>query len=209
MSPLAVIVAATLAGVPVPVASNALTVPPVMIDVATASDVSPMVVSIAMEEMQALFRSAGVRFIWRLGVHPAGALRVVFSAETGPAREHTMPLGWLNFENGQPMREIHLSYANAERFMEDSREVVGIVSQKTLAEKYRLLGRALGRALAHELGHYLLATTNHTPKGLLKGRRTAQEFFSVDRTPFAMDLAEKRQVAASVLKEVDLVRRQN
>ncbi len=209
MSPLAVIVSAALAGVPAPATPNALSVPPVMIDVVTAPDVSPAVVSIAIEEMQALFRSAGVRFIWRQGMHPAGALRVVFSAETGPAREHTMPLGWLNFENGQPTREIHLSYVNAERFMEDSREVVGIVSQKTLAEKHRLLGRALGRALAHELGHYLLATTNHTPKGLLKGSRTAQEFFSVDRTAFAMNLAEKRQVAASVLKEFDLVRRQN
>jgi len=209
MSPLVIVAAAALAGAPVPAAPNALSVPPVIIDVATATDVSPMVVSIAMEEMQALFRSAGIQFLWRKGVHPAGALRVVFSAETGPARAHSMPLGWLNFENGQPVREIHLSYSNAERFMEESREVVGIVSQKTLAEKFRLLGRALGRALAHELGHYLLATTSHTPKGLLKGSRTAQEFFSIDRTPFAMDLAEKRQVAARALKEFDLVRRQN
>jgi hypothetical protein len=164
---------------------------------------------VVIEETQALFRSAGVKFIWRRGSSSLGALRVVLSAERGPARDGVTPLGWLDFENGEPMREIHLSYANAEAFMEESREVVGVIAQKTLAERYRLLGRALGRALAHELGHYLLATPTHTPKGLLKGRRTAQEFFSHDRSAFAMDLAERRQVAARVLREFDLARRHN
>lgn len=211
MSPLAVIVAA-LAGAAAPAAPAApaaLTVPPVVVDIVTATDVSPSVVSIAIEETQAVFRSAGVRFIWRRSVRSMGALRVVIDAEPGPVRDGRTPLGWLNFENGEPTREIHLSYSNAERFLEQSREVVGVVAQKTLAERYQLLGRALGRALAHELGHYLLATTRHTPKGLLKGARTAQEFFSPDQTAFAMNLAERRQVAAQVRKEFDLVRRHN
>jgi hypothetical protein len=208
MSPIAAILTVALAGAAAP-AAPALTVPPIIVDVALLTDVSPTVLSTVIEETQALFRSAGVKFIWRRGGSSIGALRVMVSTEPGPVREGAMPLGWLTFENGEPQREIHLSYANAEVFMEQSREVVGMVSQKTLAEKYRLIGRALGRALAHELGHYLLATTGHTPKGLLKGQRTAQEFFSMDRSSFAMDVGERRLVAARVLKEFDLARRHN
>jgi hypothetical protein len=209
MSPIAAILAVALAGAASPAAPSALNVPPIIVDVALLTDVSPSVVSAVIEETQALFRSAGVKFIWRRGSSSLGALRVLLSAERGPARDGATPLGWLGFENGEPMREIHLSYANAEAFMEESREVVGVIGQKTLAERYRLLGRALGRALAHELGHYLLATPTHTPKGLLKGRRSAQEFFSHDRSAFALDLAERRQVAARVLREFDLARRHN
>jgi hypothetical protein len=43
----------------------------------------------------------------------------------------------------------------------------------------------------------------------MKGRRTRHEFFSPDRSSFAMDLAERRQVAARVLREFDLARRHN
>ena len=211
MSPIAAILAVAFAGAASPAAPapSALNVPPIVVDVALLTDVSPMVVSAAIEETQALFRSAGVKFIWRRGQSTLGALRVFLSAERGPLRGGATPLGWLDFENGEPAREIHLSYANAEDFMEQSREVVGVVGQKTLAERYQLLGRALGRALAHELGHYLLATPTHTPKGLLKGTRSAYEFFSPDRSSFAMDLAERRQVAARVLREFDLARRHN
>ena len=203
MSPIAAILTVALAGAAAP-AAPALTVPPIIVDVALLTEVSPLVVSAAIDETQAIFRSAGVAFLWRRGSTSIGALRVMLSDERGPARDDAMPLGWLMFENGEPTRDIHLSYANAEVFMEQSREVVG-VGQKTLAERYRLLGRAL----AHELGHYLLATTTHTPKGLLKGRRSAQEFFSPDRSSFAMDLGERREVAARVLKEFDLARRHN
>lgn len=208
MSPIAAILTVALAGAAAPAAPS-LSVPPIVVDVALLTDVSPKVVSTAIEETQALFRSAGVQFIWRRGSSSIGALRVMLSAERGPIRDGATPLGWLNFENGEPTREIHLSYANAEAFLEESRDVVGMVSQKTFAERYLLLGRALGRALAHELGHYLLATTTHTPKGLLKGARSAQEFFSPDRSSFAMDLGERREVAARVLREFDLARRHN
>jgi hypothetical protein len=209
MSPIAAILAVALAGAASPAAPRALTVPPIVVDVALLTEVSPKVVSAAIEETQALFRSAGVSFIWRRGSPSLGALRVMVSAERGPTRDGATPLGWLNFENGEPTREIHLSYANVEAFMEQAREVVGVVGQKTPAERYRLLGRALGRALAHELGHYLLATATHTPKGLLKGSRSAQEFFSPDRSSFAMDLGERLQVAARVLREFDVARRYN
>jgi hypothetical protein len=192
-----------------PAAPATMAIPPIVVELATIPDVSASVVSIAIEETQALFRNAGVEFIWRRNQRSLGALRVVIGSETGPARDGSTPLGWVLFENGEPVPEIHLSYENAQRFMEFSREVVGIASHKTMAERDMLLGRALGRALAHELGHYLLATKEHTKKGLLKGSRTAQEFFSPDRSTFSMDLAQRRLIAARVRQEFNLARRHN
>src|SRR5262245_25980693 len=192
-----------------PAAPAALLTPPVIVDLATIPAVSPTLVATAIDETQAIFRAAGVSFIWRHNQRSLGALRVVIGDETGPATVGTTPLGWVLFENGEPSREIHLSFENAQRFMELSREVVGVARNKTLAERDMLLGRALGRALAHELGHYLLATKEHTKKGLLKASRTAQEFFSHDRSSFSMDLTERRLIAARVRSEFNLARRGN
>jgi hypothetical protein len=209
MSPAAIVVAALAAAAAAPPAPAALAIPPLVVDLAAIAEVSPSVLATVIEETQALFRSAGVRFIWKRNERTFGALRVVVSSEVGPPREGRTALGWVVFENGEPSREIHLSYENAVRYLELSREVVGIVSQKTLAERDRLLGRALGRALAHELGHYLLATKDHTKEGLLKASRTAREFFAADRSSFEMNFAERRLIAARVRKEFDLVRRDN
>lgn len=206
---IAAIVATAIAATAAPAAPAALIVPPIVINVAAIADVSPSVVAMVIDETEAIYRSAGVRFIWRRGERSLATLRVIIDRDAGPARDDSTPLGWLTFENGAPAREIHLSYDNAERFLEASREVVGPIHQKTRAEHDTLVGRALGRALAHELGHYLLATTQHTPRGLLKGSRTAQEFFSPDRSAFGMDVSERRQAAARLLRESDLARRHN
>jgi len=64
MSPIAAILTVALAGAAAPAAPS-LSVPPIVVEVALLTDVSPMVVSAAIEETQALFRSAGVKFIWR------------------------------------------------------------------------------------------------------------------------------------------------
>ena len=204
MSIAAIVAAALSAALPA-----APAVPPIVVDLATVTEVSPAVISIAIEETQELFRSAGVRFLWRQRERTLGALRVVIGADSGPPRDNRLPLGWVTFENGEPLPEIHLSFENVQRFMEQSREVVGIVTQKTIAERELLLGRAMGRALAHELGHYLLATTRHTSRGLLKGSRTAQEFFSRDRSAFSLNPVERRRIVARVRKEFDLVRLSN
>ena len=205
---IAVIVAAAVAAA-APAAPVNPSLPPIVVNLAATSDVSPRVIKMAVEEVETLFRSAGIRFIWRRGDHLPGALRVVIGAEPGPALDRNTPLGWLEFDNGVPSRDIHISYRNTERFMEASREVVRLINQKTIVEHDLLLGRALGRALAHELGHYLLAAKEHTAKGLLKGARTAQEFFSPDRSPFALNAVERRQIAARLRKELNLARRNN
>ena len=144
---IAAIVAAALAAAvapAAPAAPAASRIPPIVVDLATVTNVSSSIVSIAIEETQALFRAAGIRFIWRRNERSFGALRVVITTEPGPTRDGSTPLGWVLFENGEPSREIHLSYDNAQRFMELSQEVVGIVRHKTIAERDTAAGTCVG-----------------------------------------------------------------
>jgi len=60
------------------------------------------------------------------------------------------------------------------------------------------LGRAPGRALAHELGHYLLPLKTHTPAGLMRGRRSRDEFFAPWRTGFEPGPQERALLAVRV-----------
>ena len=200
-------VAVLLAALGPPAAPVNRTAPPIVINISAASNVSASLIRLAQSEADAIFRSAGVSFIWRQGQDRPPSLHVVFGNDGGPKRDTKTPIGWIRFEDGAPTREIYLSYANAERFLADSREVVGNLQNKTIAEREMLLGRLMGRALAHELGHCLLATKEHTRNGLLKGARSAQEFFSQNPSAFAIGPAERRQLVARLSKESDLARR--
>jgi len=184
------------------------TASPLVISITTASDASRFAVEAARAEAAAIFRSAGVSFVWRDGHDVAASLVVVIGNALGPTRESGTPLGWLVFEGSAPTNTIYLSYANAERYLLDAREVVGALNNKTRAERDTLLGRVMGRALAHELGHYLLGTKEHTARGLLKRAPTAAEFFSPDRGAFTIDAAERSQIAARLSGSPVLARRE-
>jgi hypothetical protein len=180
---------------------------PLVVNLSATPNVSPGVVRLAEREVEAIFRPIGVTFIWRNGGDAPVSLVVEIANEAGPNHDSQYtPLGWLNFANGTPIPKIHISYTNAERFMEGSREVVGIINLKTRAEREMLLGRLVGRALAHELGHYLLGTPEHTAKGLLKRSPTATEFFSTDHGAFAIDALERTQIADRLSKPLNLAR---
>jgi hypothetical protein len=180
--------------------------PPIVVALVADPHVAPSVVRLVEAEVDEIFRAAGVRFLWRDTPASAASLLVSIDSGSGPDIDAFTPLGWLVFENGAPTPRIHISYPNAERFMDRAREVIGVVSTKTVAERETLFGRLMGRALAHELGHYLLETKTHTAKGLLKGTPTAQEFFSSTRSSFAIAPVERSQIAARLRKPLDLAR---
>jgi hypothetical protein len=175
--------------------------PPIVVNVSAAPNVPSSIVAQTIAETDAIFRRAGVSFIWRIGASALTTLSVAIGNDPGSAQHDVTPLGWIVFVDGRPESEIYLSYANAERFMLDSRAVVGLVDNMTYAERELLLGRAMGRALAHELGHYLLATKEHTAKGLLKAARSAQELFSVDRRRFELEPAQRAQITERLQAE--------
>jgi len=168
--------------------------PPLVIGVVVAKVVPPDAVRIALSEVDAIYRSTGVRFMWR-DEHAPVRLRVRFGDYTGPSRGTDIPLGWLTFEHGVPAEDIFISHVNTVQYMESATEVIPRRAGMTLAERNLMLGRAMGRALAHELAHYLLLTPQHHSKGLLRATHSFDEFFGPNRVSFAIDLSERRQMA--------------
>jgi hypothetical protein len=124
------------------------------------------------------------------------ALRIVIGPARGIGGPNRIPLGWIRFDDDGPAREIYVSYRNAVDYMNGSEGVVGIASQLTLLERETYLARAMGRALAHELGHFLMASKEHTRRGLMQATHTASDFFDPQRRGFAIDASQRQLVAA-------------
>jgi len=213
----AVVFASSLAGA-APVTAS---LPPITVDVTIAPDVPAALVTLALEEADAVWRASGLTFVWNrhradrsISIAASGpaacrALDVVIGHNrgTGPdiGRENKTALGWIVFDGPDvPAHEIYLSYENAQAFMAGSRAVVGAIEQMTLAERETKLARVMGRALAHELGHYLLASKAHTPGGLMQAVHTASDFFGNQRNGFEID-AVQRQTVAERLRHQALV----
>jgi hypothetical protein len=159
-----------------------------------------------LEEANAIWNAAGVTFVWRrVSPHAAArmdqvpaatALRIVIGTARGIGRENRIPLGWIQFDDDGPAREIYVSYRNAVEYLNGSEAVIGIASRMTILEREVYLSRAMGRALAHELGHYLLASKEHTRRGLMQATHTASDFFDTQRRGFGIDAAQRQSVAA-------------
>ena len=63
--------------------------------------------------------------------------------------------------------------------------------------------------MAHELGHFLLASTAHSARGLMQGQRTSTEFFSTDRSRFALEPRDRAAVAARLMPPIVIASRES
>ena len=202
------------AGAWAPASSSAI--PPMIVNVTAAQDVSPALLARILAETDALWRPSGIAFIWQraarvvvpyaraseTGPYVPNTLRLIIDDSRGAGRDGHLPLGWIVFDGGAaPGQEIYLSHANALQMMAEARGVIGIVEQMPLVQRELLLARAMGRALAHELGHYLLASTVHTRGGLMKATLTAVELFLPDSDRLRIDPAQRRVIAARLRAE--------
>jgi hypothetical protein len=192
-------------------AASPAAMPPIIVSVTTAASMSPALIARIFAETDAIWRPSGVSFLWRrvareavafarageIGPYVPNTLRLNIGGGTGQFRDGRMPLGWIVFDDvTTPQQEIYLSYTNAQAVMEESRGVVGLIAQMPIAQRETLLARAMGRALAHELGHYLLASKEHTQRGLMKAILTATELFNTDHTGLRVDPVQARAIAA-------------
>jgi hypothetical protein len=183
--------------------------PPIVVNVSAAPNVPSSIVANTIAEADAIFRRAGMPFIWRVGASALATVTVAIVNESRSPVKAGTPLGWIEFMDGRPDSNIYLSYASAEKYLFESRSVVGLAMNMTRAERELFVGRALGRALAHELGHYLLATKEHTAKGLLKAVRSASEFFLVDRGRFfELEPAQRMQITERLRGDAIVASRQ-
>ena len=183
------------AGSPEAPAQRPADIPSVTISVHSAPAISPVIIDRTLEEASAIWRPTGVTFKWqkeasvRAEANPPRPTRprVLIDDKRGTPRGAASPMGWVNFVGDEPDGDIHISHGNAERFVLTVGGIDGAARRMTPAERFLLLGRTLGRALAHEIGHYLLKSREHTTNGLMKGRRTVQEFIGRERRGFEID----------------------
>jgi hypothetical protein len=202
------------AGAKAPASSSPI--PPMIVNVKAAPDLSPSLLARVLAETDAIWRRAGVTFVWQraarevvpysraseTGPYVPATLRLLIGNNRGTGRDGPLPLGWITFDDVTlPEQEIYLSYANAQQMMAQASGVVGIVGQMPAMQREMLAARAMGRALAHELGHYLLASQVHTAHGLMKAILTASELFSIDSGGFRIDPAQRRIIAARLRGE--------
>src|SRR5262245_48352469 len=195
---LAAVLAAAAAPAPAIAPAEALPIATavMVVNVMAASDIPRALVTETLHEADAVWRTAGFKFIWERGSNlTTASLRVVIGGGVSPS-DRNMPLAWIGFhDDGTPNSLIYVSPRNARTFMANSRETVGLIDQMTVMQRDTYLARAMGRALAHEIGHYLLASPVHSERGLMRAIHTAPEFFGIERKPFAIAPAERRQMA--------------
>ena len=172
------------------------------VNVSASPDIPPSLVSSVLAETDAIWRSSGFTFAWRLApLEAAASLHVVIGHDVRPGAAGGLALGWIVFDEGRPEHEIYVSHANAQQLMIQAPGVVGALDRMPLLEKHTLLARAMGRALAHEMGHYLLESKAHTLTGLMRARITASEFFGNDNREFKLDNGQRSSVTARLTRE--------
>jgi len=169
-----------------------------VVAISPTADVSPSLVGHVVDETNAIWTPVGVTVVPRRPADPPPALEIVIGRERGRTTTAEPPLGWIEFDDGQPQPRLYLSYANAVTLFDASRGIVGPSSRMPMLERETYLGRALGRALAHEIGHYLLAARTHTADGLMKASFSAVEFFLPESRHFTLTGAQRALALARV-----------
>jgi len=192
---------ATAAASPLSSPQSARAFPPIGVTVIVGHGITPALLSRILDETDAIWRGSGFSFVWQRNGGLPTTLTVTIDDAPSIHLEGQTTLGWIHFDdNGVPLPDIHLSYANAVGLLEQARGIVGPVGQMPRAERETLLGRAMGRALAHEMGHYLLASKVHTPKELMATKRSASDLFTADRAHFRIDDGQQAAVAARLVQ---------
>lgn len=129
----------------------------------------------AQAEIVELWRPYGVDIIWEKAWMETdqGEIPELFmffvDRELHRLGEDATPVAWIQFVDGAPGQLINVSVPAARRLMNATpwhNEMP--IRMAPLDAQERLLGRMIGRALAHEIGHYLLSSSKHADRGLMK-----------------------------------------
>ena len=142
------------------------------------SAVPKVTLSTATKEIERIWRPYGVSFLWggRAATQKDGQqppLRIVLKDDTLPGtgtQALTERLASIEFlEPTLPRDVINVAVGSARYLLSRSRYIGRNVRELPPFTQDRLLGKVVGRSIAHELGHYLLASRQHTEKGLMRG----------------------------------------
>lgn len=161
----------------------------VLVDVrlATAAHLPPLAGASLVQEVTDIWRREGVRLRWPLDPATSGApdfaLRVlVVQREIADSDAgHQWPVGELLFDQFDHPVAV-ASIDAAERIIDTAAR-----SDEPAALRERRLGTVLGRTVAHEMGHYLLNTSGHARRGLMRARIDANDFADLRSGAFFLD----------------------
>jgi hypothetical protein len=84
-------------------------------------------------------------------------------------------LGWIEFLDGRPRNTITVSIAAARTLMHQAKWLGRPIETLPPTLRQRFVTRALSRSAAHEIGHYLLRSSSHAVRGLMRERMTIEE----------------------------------
>ena len=122
-----------------------------------------------------------------------GMLQLLITDRVSPVSEGAS-LGWIEFVDGRPSNVINVSTTAATALLKASRwGGLPKNAQRIFFE------RAMARAIAHELGHYLLASRQHTMRGLMRGQLTPDDIMQPHRASLRLDRAEVEKLRSSTL----------
>jgi hypothetical protein len=164
------------------------------------------------EQAERIWESYGVQLAWRaegaraLASDPRRVRLVILDDAPArlPLREPGVAdLGWIDFlAPNRPRNVLYLSRRSCLDLLARSALGRRVLNEMPSALRDEYIGRALGRALAHELGHYLLASTGHTPHGLMRERYSIAQLFDIGLHGFDLGIDE----VARLRQRIDDVR---
>jgi hypothetical protein len=91
-------------------------------------------------------------------------------------------LGWIEFLDGRPLNTVTVSIAAARTLMNQGRWLGRPIDTLPPVFRQRFVTRALSQSAAHEIGHYLLRSSAHAVRGLMRGRMTIEEIMDAAPT---------------------------
>jgi hypothetical protein len=154
-----------------------------------APDLPPMAQRVLLSEAERIWRREGVQLHWPTSPSqptPASLrVLVITRREALNSGRERWPVGELVPQTGQRALAI-ASIAGAERVLLEATGYRPALLESHELTDYRL-GLVLGRAVAHEIGHYLLATSTHADRGLMRASIDAREFADPGATTFTLD----------------------
>jgi hypothetical protein len=131
---------------------------------------------VLVHEAETIWREAGVRIRWVEGAEESGdgpaLLILVVRHADGRSPEGEAVGELVRTRSGRAI--AFASIARAEQVVRAAG--TGAVQAAPVAVRDRRLGMVLGRTVAHEIGHYLLESSTHTGRGLMRATFQPREF---------------------------------
>ena len=107
-----------------------------------------------------------------------------------PGSSDALALAWITFvAPGQPANTMTASVAAVRSLMRERWRERPIV-ELPLRLQRRFVAHALSRSIAHEIGHYLLRSTAHAQRGLMRAQMTVSELMEDGLGLFRLEPAQ-------------------